>query len=207
MTRVKLPSGSPRGGLFGQGSILKVTANGNDTSPVLRGIWINQRILGVTIPEPPSSVPAVEPDIRGATTIRELLAKHQADTSCASCHQMIDPPGFALEPFDAGGKYRDHYRRLVGRNYKNGSPVDSSASFRDGTSFDNYFDFRKEIARRTPTVATGVANNLIAYATAEPVRFADRDLVKQIVESTMAKDGGIRSLLNEVVASDLFLKK
>ncbi|MEM9366666.1 MAG: DUF1592 domain-containing protein [Planctomycetota bacterium] len=207
MRRVNLPDGSPRGGLFGQGAILKVTANGNDTSPVLRGIWINQRILGVTIPEPPSSVPAVEPDIRGAATIRELLQKHQADASCASCHQRIDPPGFALEAFDAGGKYRDHYRRLVGRKYEQGSAVDTSAAFRDGTEFEDYFDFRTELASRSRTVAKGVANNLITYATAEPVRFADRDVVDQIIESTMADEGGLLSLLQQVVLSDLFLQK
>ncbi len=93
--KVELPADSPRGGLLGQGSILKVTANGTNTSPVLRGVWVSERILGVPIPSPPESVPAVEPDIRGAETIRQQLEKHLSDVSCNGCHQHIDPPGYA----------------------------------------------------------------------------------------------------------------
>ena len=101
--KVKLPADSVRGGLMTQASVLKVTANGTTTSPVLRGHWITERILGLETPPPPPSVPAVEPDIRGAVTIRQQLDKHRADASCASCHRKMDPPGFALESFDVMG--------------------------------------------------------------------------------------------------------
>src|SRR5207342_2889994 len=97
MRRVQLPQNSVRGGLMTQASVLKVTANGTTTSPVLRGAWIMERILGKPPPPPPPSVPAVEPDIRGALTIREQLDKHRTQPICAGCHAKIDPAGFALE--------------------------------------------------------------------------------------------------------------
>jgi mono/diheme cytochrome c family protein len=110
LRKVALPPGSPRGGVLAQAAVLKVTADGTVTSPVLRGVWVLERILGQPVPPPPSNVPAIEPDIRGATTIREQLDKHRADASCAVCHQKMDPPGFALEAFDPIGGWRDVYR-------------------------------------------------------------------------------------------------
>src|SRR6185436_2242109 len=92
-----------------QASVLKVTANGTTTSPVLRGVWIMERILGFQT-APPPAVPAVEPDIRGAVTIRQQLDRHRADPTCASCHAKMDPSGFALESFDVMGGWRDRYR-------------------------------------------------------------------------------------------------
>ena len=118
LRRIELPSDSVRGGLLTQASVLKVTANGTTTSPVVRGAWVNERILGVSIPPPPASVPAIEPDTRGATTIREQLALHRADESCNVCHRIIDPAGFALECFDVAGGYREAYR-----SFQDGEPV------------------------------------------------------------------------------------
>ena len=111
--RVTLPEDSVRGGLLTQGSILKVTANGTTTSPVLRGAWAIENLLGIHVPPPPP-VPAVEPDLTGATTLRQQLDKHRNDASCASCHSKIDPPGFALESFDAIGGWREWYRIPTG---------------------------------------------------------------------------------------------
>src|SRR4029450_13207734 len=95
-----------------QASVLKVTANGTTTSPVLRGHWITERIRGLEIPPPPPSVEAVEPDIRGAVTIRQQLDKHRANASGGSCHRKMAPPGFALESFDVVGGYRERYRAV-----------------------------------------------------------------------------------------------
>ncbi len=144
---VALPAGSPRGGILTQASVLKVTANGTVTSPVMRGAWVMKRLLGEP-PAPPPPVPAIEPDTRGTTTIRELLAKHRSDATCASCHQDIDPPGFALESFDVIGGYRERYRslekgdrpqyKLRGRDiyqYKLALPVDASGELPDGRTF------------------------------------------------------------------------
>ena len=111
---VKLPPGSPRGGLLTQASVLKVTANGTATSPVHRGVWVMERILGIPRQPPPPNIPAIEPDATGAVTIRQMIEKHRADAACASCHARMDPPGFALENFDAIGGWRDHYR-LAGK--------------------------------------------------------------------------------------------
>ena len=99
-----------RGGVLTQGSVLKVTANGTTTSPVVRGVWVLDRILDKPPKPPPADVPKVEPDIRGATTIREQLAKHREIASCASCHKQIDPPGYALENYDPIGGWRERYR-------------------------------------------------------------------------------------------------
>ncbi len=107
-----LPEESIRGGVMTHASVLKVTANGTATSPVIRGVWVLDKILGQPVGPPPPGVPAVEPDIRGATTIREQLDKHREIESCARCHTRIDPPGFALEEFDAIGGERQWYRSL-----------------------------------------------------------------------------------------------
>ncbi len=110
--KVLLPVGSPYGGLLTQAAILKVTANGTTTSPVIRGAWIMDRLIGQPAPPPPASVPAVEPDIRGAKTIRDLLALHTKSATCAGCHARFDPVGLALENFDVLGGWRTRYRGL-----------------------------------------------------------------------------------------------
>jgi hypothetical protein len=110
LREIPVPADSPRGGFLTQASILKVTANGTATSPVLRGVWVMERILGIPRQPPPPNIPAIEPDATGAVTIREILQKHQADAACASCHAKMDPPGFALEHFDAIGGFRERYR-------------------------------------------------------------------------------------------------
>ncbi|MEM6978913.1 MAG: DUF1592 domain-containing protein [Planctomycetota bacterium] len=207
MQLVSLKPDTPRGGLLAQGSILKVTANGNDTSPVLRGIWVSERLLGVHVPAPPANVPAVEPDIRGATTIRELLAKHQSDPNCASCHRSIDPPGFALENFDAGAKWRDRYLQRVKRSYKRAASVDSSGKMPDGDAFETFFEFREQIAQRADTLAKNLAEKLLTYGTGAEATFSDRDAIENMVARAQEHDFGFRSILHEVVTSEPFLHK
>ena len=156
-----LPADSVRGGLMTQASVLKVTANGTTTSPVLRGHWITERILGLETPPPPPSVEAVEPDIRGAVTIRQQLDKHRADASCASCHSKMDPPGFALESFDVMGGYRERYRAVsdkvppvkgYGMNgqafeFHYALPVDSAGELPDGRPFKDVRELKKLLVR------------------------------------------------------------
>ena len=151
--RVPLPADSVRGGLMTQAAVLKVTANGNTTSPVVRGAWVAERLLGLPMPPPPSGVPAIEPDIRGAVTIREQLAKHRQVASCATCHTRIDPPGFALESFDVIGGWRENYRSrglgepvtIDGRrmHYARGLKVNSSDTLQDGRSFANIDEYKQ----------------------------------------------------------------
>jgi len=213
--KVSLPPESPRGGLLSQASVLKVTANGTTTSPVLRGAWVLERILGQRVPPPPANVPAVEPDTRGTTTIREQLDKHRNDQSCASCHAKIDPPGFALESFDVIGGWREHYRKLSQPNGKKnvtqapgvGLPVDAHGQFADGRAFKGWHDFRGLLLENEESIARNFTAKLITFATGAGISFADREVVESIVAKTKVSGYGVRSLLQEVVLSRVFTHK
>ena len=219
--RITLPERSPYGGILTQASVLKVTANGTVTSPVLRGVYVMERLLGDPPSPPPPSVPAVEPDIRGAATIRELLKKHREDASCASCHKKIDPPGFALESFDVMGRWRDNYRSLgegseriegVGRSGNEfvhfiGQQVDASGVTPQGDPFDDILQFKKLLLEDEETIARNVTEQLLVYATGAPIAFADRDEVAAILEKSRASEFGVRTIIHEIVQSPLFLKK
>ena len=121
-----------RGGLLGQASVLTVTANGIDTSPVVRGIWLLENILGTPPSPPPPDVEPLDPDVRGATTIREQLEKHRSIATCYECHRKIDPPGFALENFDAIGAWRDRYDPAGDGKAR---PIDPAGQLPDGRAF------------------------------------------------------------------------
>ena len=220
MRRVTLPPGGVRGGLLTQASVLKVTANGTTTSPVLRGKWIVERILGLEIPPPPP-VPAVEPDIRGAVTIREQLAKHRADPSCASCHRKMDPPGFALESFDIMGGFRDRYRAVdedkpalpgLGKNgqpfaFHLALPVDASGELPDGRPFSDIRAFKRLVREDDVALARNLARQLITFATGSPERFSERNELEELVARTRASRHGVRSLVHAVVQSELFRQR
>jgi hypothetical protein len=220
MRRVKLPPESPRGGLMTQASILKVTANGTTTSPVLRGKWIVERILGLEIPPPPP-VAAVEPDIRGAVTIRQQLDRHRADASCASCHRRMDPPGFALESFDVMGAWRDRYRgvspevppaRGLGKNgqpfaFHFGLAVDATGELPDGRPFRDVREFKQLLLGSERQVARNLLRQLAIYATGSPSRFSDRAALEHILDQCTPGGYGVRSLALALVASPLFQEK
>jgi hypothetical protein len=217
--RVGLPADSLRGGLLTQASILKVTANGTNSSPVQRGAWVMERILGQTPPPPPPGVPGVEPDIRGASTLRELLEKHRSLDSCKACHRKIDPPGFALESFNPIGGYRDRYRSIGGGDqvdktvhgrpvrYRLGPEVDSSGQLADGREFADFAAFRDYLARDPDLLATTLARKLLTFATGRELGFSDRAEVDQIVKACAAQGYGVRDLLHRVVQSEIFRRK
>ena len=205
LRRTRLDPRDHRGGLLTQGAILKVTANGTTTSPVIRGVWISERLLGEFVPPPPDSVPAIEPDIRGATTIRELLAKHKADQSCASCHTKVDPPGFALENYDPSGRWREKYLRR-GKRRREGLPVEAGYQMADGESFSNIEEFRELVLRDREKLGRSLAEKLLVYGTGAPIRFADREAVETIVAAS-AGSLGLRSILRAVATSTVFLSK
>ncbi|MCA9062730.1 MAG: DUF1592 domain-containing protein, partial [Planctomycetaceae bacterium] len=203
LRRVALHPDDHRGGILTQGAILKVTANGTTTSPVIRGIWVSDRLLGLPIPPPPGSVPAIEPDIRGATSIREMLAKHRNSESCAACHLKIDPPGFALENYDAAGQWRRTYGGSRGR----GPVIDASFEFPDGRRFDDVRGFRRIALADSARLARNVAEKLLTYGTGAPIRFADRQEVHRVVEQTESHHYGLRSIVQSVVSSQIFVRK
>jgi hypothetical protein len=218
--RVQLPKDSPRGGLLTQASVLKVTANGTTTSPVLRGVWINERILGNEIPPPPPNLPAVEPDTRGATTIREQLDKHRTQASCRSCHAIIDPPGFALESFDVFGGWRDRYRGLgdgekVAGFGKNGQPfafhaakpVDSSGVLPDGRKFQDVRDLKSLLLQDERKIARNLVRQLVTYSTGAPVRFGDRSAVEAILDRAKPNRYGVESIIHGIIQSEIFRNK
>lgn len=218
MRKVVLPDDSLYGGLLTQAAILKVTANGTTTSPVIRGAWIMERIMGDPPPPPPAAVPAVEPDIRGATTIREQLARHTKDPVCAACHARFDPVGFALEDFDVMGAFRTRYRSLAkgekmtgidraGHDYTYfvAGPTDSSGRLRDGRTFQNIQELKQLLVSEPRQLARNLVEQLIVYATGTPVRFSDRPDVEAILNNCQSNGYRARDLLEAVVRSPIFL--
>jgi mono/diheme cytochrome c family protein len=213
-----------RGGVLAQAAVLKVTANGTTTSPVVRGVWVGDRILGRPVPPPPPNVPAIEPNIRGATTVREQLAKHRQIDSCAGCHSKIDPPGFALESYDVIGGYRKKYRAvgtkerakfpptnidkwLAKPGYGFGPAVDAGDVLPDGRKFADLAEFKKLLAADPDQTARTVAEKLLIYATGGGLEYGDRDELERIVAASRESKYGLRSLVHEVVQSELFLTK
>lgn len=215
---VPLPAGCPRGGFLTQAAILKVTANGTTTSPVPRGAFVMDRILGEPPEPPPSNVAAIEPDVRGATTIREQLAKHRDHAACASCHANIDPPGFALEAFDVIGGFRQRYRSIgdgdpaergsidpfIPISFRWGPAVDASGTLPDGHAFANITEYQHLLAADAPRLLRNLARQWMVYATGRELRFSDRAAIDTIVNRTLQAGGGLRTLLHEVIASPLF---
>ena len=167
--------------------------------------------MGLDVPPPPPSVPAVEPDIRGAVTIRQQLEKHRADPTCMACHSQIDPPGFALESFDVMGAWRDRYRASsedgqveqgFGKNgwpftFRYALPVDSSGTLPDGRSFKDIRDFKKLLLADETQIARNFARQLTTYATGAPVRFSDRAAIEQILQAAKPHEYGVRSLVHQ----------
>lgn len=214
--RVPLPPDSHRGGVLTMASVLKVTANGTNTSPVTRGAWVLERILGTPPPRPPADVPALEPDIRGATTIREQLAKHRQLATCASCHSKIDPPGFALESFDVIGGWREHYRTsgngkpvtVDGRrmHYLEGPKVDPADEFQ-GERFANIDEFKQLLLRDKDQLARALTQKLLTYATGGVCAPADQPDVEAIVTEVRKRNYGFRTLVNAIVQSKVFRNK
>jgi hypothetical protein len=219
MRRVPLKPESRRGGFLTQASILKVTADGAKTSPILRGKWVNERMLGITPPPPPDDVAKIEPDIRGATTIREQLAKHRSTPACMGCHAILDPPGFALETFDVIGGWRDYYRmpshtgavielkRFNGRRVHRGPAVERGYTMPDGRAFADITAYKALLLEDQERIASAFAAKLLTYATGAPVQFADRDDLAAIVAETRKTKYGLRSLIHAVVQSRPFLHK
>ena len=220
LRRVPLPKDSVRGGLMTQAAVLKVTANGTTTSPVVRGAWIMERILGQKPPPPPASVPAVEPDIRGATTIRQQLEKHRTLESCNACHAKIDPPGFALENFDVMGGWRDRYRSEAGGELAKGIaksgqklafhyalPVDANGELPDGRKFRDIREFKQLLLDNEKQITRNLVRQLTIYATGAPVRFSDREQIEGVLERASSSHYGVRSLVHEIVQSEIFQTK
>ena len=220
--KVSLKPEAHRGGLLTQAGVLKVSANGTTTSPVVRGVYVMDRILGLTPPPPPPGIPGVEPDIRGATTLRQQLDQHRKLETCNGCHKAIDPPGFALENYDVMGGWRENYRSL-GKNFpkppadqvagvrnpqwKVGPPVDAAGQTADGKTFANLADFKKLILSQPLHFARALTEKLAVYSTGRGMSFSDRPELDRITASVASKGGGFRDLVHAVIESEIFASK
>jgi hypothetical protein len=216
--RVPVPKESPLGGLLTQAAILKVTANGSTTSPVVRGAWIMDRLIGEPPPPPPPGVPAVEADIRGAKTIRDQLALHTKSKTCASCHAKFDPVGLALENFDVAGHWRSRYRGLeqgeriqgIDRSghdfsYTLASNVDSSGQLLDGRRFTGIRELKSLLVANPRQLARNLLQQFTVYATGTPVRFADRPEIEAMLDACAPGGYRTRDLMIALVQSKIFL--
>jgi hypothetical protein len=200
LRRVELPNDSSRGGLLGQGSILTVTAYANRTSPVIRGKWLMQNVLGVGPPTPPANVPAL-PETRGGAipvSVRARLEQHRKNPPCSTCHALMDPMGFALENFDGIGAWR---------TVDAGAAIDSSAMMPNGTKFDGPLGLKRLLLSQPDQFAGTVTEKLLAFALGRSLEYYDRPAVRKIVHD--AAPGGYKwsSIIMGVVNSTPFRLK
>ncbi|HRJ08596.1 MAG TPA: DUF1592 domain-containing protein [Prosthecobacter sp.] len=217
--KMPLPPDSRRGGVLTQASILKVSANGTNTSPVVRGVFVMDRILGIEPSPPPPGIPGVEPDIRGATTLRELLDKHRDSETCNGCHRVIDPPGFALESYDVIGGWRERFRsidqgekvdlKVTGRKvrYRLGPPVDAAGELPTGAKFADMGGFQKLLLAGQDRVARCLLEKLLTFATGREMGFSDRAELDQLTAASQAKGHGVREMIHAAVQSGIFRRK
>ncbi len=199
--RVALPADSARGGLLGHGSILTLTSHAIRTSPVLRGKWILNNILGTPPPDPPPGIPALNDKKTQAkvATMRERMSAHRANPACAACHSMIDPAGFALERFDAIGR-----SRVVDESF---NVLDTSGVLPDGTAFDGVAELRAALVERPDRFATTVTEKLLTYALGRGLDYYDMPAVRRIVREASEDDHGMHAIVIGIVNSYPFLHR
>lgn len=220
--RVSLRPEHHRGGVLTHASVLKVSANGTTTSPVTRGAFVLERILGTPPSPPPPGVPGVEPDIRGAQTLRQQLDKHRDSETCNGCHRVIDPPGFALENYDVMGGWREHYRAidpqlpkpsealtggLKNVRWRVGLPVDATGVTPEGRPFRNATEYKRHLLATPDKFTHALAEKLLTYGTGRGMSFSDRAELDRITKAVAAKGNGLRDLVHEVVQSETFRTK
>jgi hypothetical protein len=201
--RVALTADDRRGGLLGQASVLTLTSNGIETSPVVRGVWVLENILGTPTAPPPPDVEPIEPDTRGATTIREQLEKHRTVAACAHCHRKIDPLGFALEFYNPIGEYRAKYSG----NGRNQRPIDGSGELPSGVSFSDLAGLKKVLLTRKADFTRMLTAKLMAYATGRSVTLQDQVEIERIAEELSGKGYGLRDLVIAVATSAAFRRR
>ena len=198
--RVALP-GDERRGLLGQGSVLAVTSYATRTSPVLRGKWLLENILGTPVPPPPPGVPALEENHAGlrARSVRERMEEHRRKPACAVCHNIMDPLGFSLENFDAVGAWREHS--------ESGARIDASGMLVDGTKVDGPVSLRNALLARPDTFIRTLTEKLLTYAVGRGVEYYDMPAVRAIVRKSAQNDYRLSSLILGIVESAPFQMK
>lgn len=201
--RVSLAENGERGGLLGMAGVLTVSANGVDTSPVTRGVWVLENLLGTTPPPPPDEVPAIESDVSGAATIRERLAKHSTDKTCSVCHRNIDPLGHALESFDPIGRWRKSYAKPKG---KSAAPkVDPSGKLPSGETFADFASFKNVLLEnRLELFTRSLIKKLLTYTTGRHMEWTDHYEIDDILARVKTDNYGLQTIVTEVLTSRIF---
>ena len=190
--------GTSRRGILGHGAFLTASANGVDTSPVVRGIYVLEKLFNYTPPPPPDDVPIIEPNIRGAKTIRDQLAKHREVETCAECHNKIDPFGFALEKFDAIGRWRNEYSKKM--------TIATSGILPNGDTFNSVSEFQGLIIKRENQFIRNLTEKLLTYGIGRKLVPTDRIAIDSILLKMKNHNKGLSDLIEEVVLSDVFSK-
>jgi hypothetical protein len=212
--KVSLPNDSMRGGLLGQASVLTLTANGVDTSPVIRGIWVLESLLGTPPSPPPPDVEPINPDVRGAKTMRELLEKHRSVQACADCHAKIDPYGFPLEYFDPVGGYRPTYYRS--RFWKKSiqttqlfpaTPIDGTSILTSGEKVYGPRSLRKALLAKKDLLAINLTEKLMTYGSGREITLRDKNEAREIANSILSENAGFQDLIVKVATSKAFRRK
>ena len=197
--RVELSPESHRGGLLRHGSILTVTSYATRTSPVIRGNWILENILAMATPPPPPDVPALEEKVVGAElSIRERLARHRSDRACASCHNIMDPIGFALENYDAVGRWRD---------YDGGEPVDAAGGLIDGTKVDGISELEAGILKTPELFVAAMSEKLLTYALGRGVEASDGPAIRQVVRQAAGDEYRFSAVIWGIIESPAFQQR
>lgn len=224
MRKITFAKGGKEGGILSLGAVMMATANGVDTNPIHRGVWLLENVFGTPTPSPPSNVPAIAPDTTGTTNIRDQLEAHQRDPACSRCHAQIDPLGMVLENFDPVGRWRTHYPvyskkeeqpeplkedfyKNLGKGTHYGPKVYAGSTLEDGTALNDISDLKQYLMKRPHIFTSCLTEKLMTYATGRDLNFADRRVVESIVEKSIQSGGGFQDLIEEVILSDSFLTR
>jgi hypothetical protein len=201
--KVSLKGNNHRGGLLGMAAVLTVSANGVETSPVTRGVWVTENFLGVPPPPPPDVVPAIDPDVSGATTIRDRLAKHRADAACAECHRKIDPLGFSLEAYDPVGRWRKTYPKP--KKAKDAPKIDTTGEFPSGETYADFTGFKQVIRdTRADLFSRHLIRQFLTYTTGRTMELNDDLLIDKLHDQVKKQGLGLKTLMTECLMSEVF---
>ncbi|MCM8529946.1 MAG: DUF1588 domain-containing protein, partial [Lentisphaeraceae bacterium] len=218
--KIALPEGDQRGGLMTQGAFLNMTTDGESTSPILRGVWILKNIYGAHL-EPPAGIPTIEPDIRNTKTLKEIMAAHQAQSSCSRCHSKIDPLGVPFEHFDVVGKLRDKYAKVEvsytkdeatkvfgkksGPYVKLGySPIDSKIKMASGVEVETPTEIKREMLKDMEVISKAFIKKLLSYGLGRDIIYSEQTHVDDIYKNSLAKGLGMKDIIRECVKSTIF---
>jgi len=209
--KVSLPANSPRGGLLGMAAIHAMGSDGERSSPVERGAWVLRKLLDNPPPPAPPNVPQLSRLEDKLQSARQMQSAHMEEAQCAQCHRRIDPIGFGLENFDAAGKWRDveHTEARRGRRSiaRKQFPINASGTLPDGTEFEDYFELRDAVAKKSAAFERGFTQSLIEYALGRPYGFSDESLRERILRRARKKHGELREFIIALVQSKPFRTK